>query len=41
MVLMDRVLRKMCRLRREEITGDWRKLRNDALHDSHSPPNSI
>jgi hypothetical protein len=35
------VLRKICGLKREEVMGDRRKLRNDVLHDSHSPPISI
>jgi len=25
MVLMNKVLRKICRLRMEEVTGDWKK----------------
>ena len=39
--MLNRVLRKICGLRREGVTGDWRKPRNDVLHDLHSPPNGI
>jgi hypothetical protein len=35
------VLRKIWGHSREEVTADWRKLRNEVLHDLHSPPNSI
>ena len=35
------MLRKICGLNMEEVTGDWRKLHNEMLYDSHSPPNSI
>jgi hypothetical protein len=26
------VLREICGAKEEEVTGDWRKLRNDELH---------
>jgi len=29
----------ICRPKREEITGDWRKLRNEELCDVYSPNN--
>jgi hypothetical protein len=25
----------------EDVTGDWRKLRNEELHDLYSPPNLV
>jgi PAS domain-containing protein len=38
-VLMNRVLRKICGLRREEVTGDWRKL-HEELYDLYSSPDN-
>ena len=35
---MNRVLR-MCGSKREEGTGDWRKLHSEELHEFHSSPN--
>jgi len=35
-----RVHRKMFGPKRSEQTGDWRKLRNEELHDLSSPPNT-
>jgi hypothetical protein len=32
----NRVLREIPGPRRGEVTGDWRKLRNEELHSSHS-----
>jgi hypothetical protein len=29
----NRVLRRMFRLRRDEVTGEWRKLHNEKLND--------
>jgi hypothetical protein len=40
-VFENRMLRKICRLMREEITGDLRKFRNAELHDLESIPNII
>jgi hypothetical protein len=36
-----RVLRKIFRQKRDEMTGDWRKLHNEALHNMYSSPNII
>jgi len=33
------VLRKVLGQKREEVTGDWRKLHSEELHDSYSPSN--
>jgi hypothetical protein len=35
------VLRKIVGLKREEVTGDWRKLCNEELNELHSSPNII
>jgi len=35
------VLRRMFGPRREEVTGEWRTLRNDELNDLHSLPNIV
>jgi hypothetical protein len=35
------VLRKIFGLQRDEVTGDWRKLRNEDLHNLYSSPNII
>jgi hypothetical protein len=32
-VLEGRVLREICGAEREEVTGDWRKVHNEELHD--------
>jgi len=34
-------LRRICGLRRDEITGEWRKLHNKKLNDLYSSPNII
>jgi hypothetical protein len=38
-VFEDRVLRRMLGPKRDEITGDWRKLHNEELNDLYSLPN--
>jgi len=38
-VLEKRVLKKMFEPEREEITGDWRTLCNEKLHDLNCAPN--
>jgi hypothetical protein len=34
------VLRKIFGPKREEGTGDWRKIHSEELHDLHSSPNT-
>jgi hypothetical protein len=36
-----RVLRRIFGPKRDEMTGDWRKLHNEELHDLYSSPNII
>jgi hypothetical protein len=36
-----RMPRKILRPKRDEVTGEWRRLHNDYLHDWHSSPNII
>jgi hypothetical protein len=38
-VFENSVLRILFRLKREEITGEWKKLHNQELNDLNSPPN--
>jgi hypothetical protein len=33
-----RVLRKMFELKRDEVTGEWRRLHNEELNDLYSSP---
>jgi hypothetical protein len=40
-VFENRVLRRIFRPKREEVTGDWRKLQNEDLHNLYSSPNII
>jgi hypothetical protein len=42
-VFENRVLRRIrvFGLKGDEVTGDWRKLRNEELHDSYSSPSII
>jgi hypothetical protein len=35
------VLRRIFGPRRDEVTGDWRKLHNEELHNLYSSPNII
>jgi hypothetical protein len=37
----NRVLRRIFGPRRDEVTGDWRKLHNEELHNLYSTPNII
>jgi hypothetical protein len=40
-VFENRVLRRIFGPRRDEVTGDWRKLHNEDLHKMYSSPNVI
>jgi hypothetical protein len=35
----NRVLRRIFGPKRDKMTGDWRKLRNEELHNLYSSPN--
>jgi len=37
----SRVLRKIFRPKRDEVTGEWRKLHNEELNDLYSLPNIV
>jgi hypothetical protein len=37
----NRVLRKVFGPKRDEVTGEWRKLHNEALNDLYSLPNIV
>jgi hypothetical protein len=38
-VFQNRVRREIVRIRGEKMTGDWRKLHNEELHDLYCSPN--
>jgi hypothetical protein len=40
-VYENRVLRRIFRPKRDEVTGEWRKLHNKELHDLYSSPSII
>jgi hypothetical protein len=40
-VLENRVLRKIIGPKRDEVSGEWRKLHNEELHDWYSSPRII
>jgi hypothetical protein len=40
-VFENKVLRRMFGPKRDEVTGGWRKLRNEELHDLYSSPSII
>ena len=37
----NRVLRRVSGLKRDGVTGEWRKLRNEELNDLYSLPNIV
>jgi hypothetical protein len=40
-VFQNRALRRIFGPKRNEVTGEWRKLHNEELHDLYSSPNII
>jgi hypothetical protein len=40
-VFENKVLRIIFGPKRDEVTGDWRKLHNEELHNRYSSPNII
>jgi hypothetical protein len=40
-VFENKVLRRIFEPKRDEVTGEWRKLNNEELHDLYSSPNII
>jgi hypothetical protein len=40
-VLENRALRRIFRPKRDEVTGEWRKLHNEELHDLYPLPSII
>jgi hypothetical protein len=40
-VFENRVLRRIFGPKRDDVTGDWRKLYNEALHNTYCSPNII
>jgi hypothetical protein len=40
-VFVNRVLKKILGPKRDEVTGEWRKLHNVEIHDLYSSPNIV
>jgi hypothetical protein len=40
-VFENRMLRRIFGSKRDEVTGDWRQLHNEALHNLYSSPSII
>jgi hypothetical protein len=40
-VFDNRVLRRIFGPKKEEVTGDWKKMHNEELHNLYSSPNII
>jgi hypothetical protein len=40
-VFENRVLRKIFGPKRDDVTGEWRKLLNEELHDMYYPPDNV
>jgi hypothetical protein len=40
-VFENRVLRRIFGPKREEVTGDWRRLQNEELHNLYASPDII
>jgi hypothetical protein len=40
-VLENRVLRSIFGSKRDDLTGEWRKLHNEELNDLYSSPNIV
>jgi hypothetical protein len=40
-VFENRVLRRIFGQKRDEVTGDWRKMHNEELHNLYSSPNGM